>query len=239
MASLKHDGSPPVILLVGTAYQREHAFFETSNLIRSLVKYICSCMENISLGQVLFPLQYRRRLLGVLCMHAGQWFHLRELERLTSAASVGSIKKELDVLTAVGLLKVRKVGNQTQFCANADHPVYPELLGLVRKSIGLVDVLSTALAPTAAQIRVAFVYGSMAQGTETPHSDVDVLILGEVGFGEAMNALYDSQATLGREINPKVMTPAEWAQRKTSGDSFVQDLLQKPMLFVLGGVDGL
>jgi predicted nucleotidyltransferase len=196
-------------------------------------------MENKSLGHILFPLQYRRRLLAVLCMHAGQWFHLRELERLTSAASVGSIKKELDLLAGVGLLKVRKVGNQTQFCANADHPVYPELLGLVRKSTGLVDVLRTALAPISAQIRAAFVYGSMAQGTETPHSDVDVMILGAVGFGDAVNALYDGQATLGREINPKVMTPAEWAHRKASGNGFVQDVRDKPKLFILGAVDEL
>ena len=191
------------------------------------------------LGDVLFPLQYRRRLLAVLCMRAGQWFHLRELERLTSAASVGSIKKELDVLAGVGLLKIRKVGNQTQFCMNEDHPVYPELMGLVRKSIGLVDVLQTALAPLSQQIAVAFVYGSMAQGTDTPHSDVDVMILGDTSFANAVNALYDSQATLGREINPKPMTLVEWQTRKATGDSFVQDVLNKPKLFIIGGPDDL
>lgn len=195
--------------------------------------------ESTPLAQVLFPLRYRRRLLAVLCVHSGQWFHLRELERLTEAASVGSIKKELDLLVGVGLLKVRKVGNQTQFCANEDHPVYPELLGLVRKSTGLVDVLRGALAPVADQIKVAFVYGSMAQGTETPLSDVDVMILGELGFGEAVTALYDSQSTLGREINPKVMTLVEWEHRKTSGNGFVQDVMAKPKLFVLGGADEL
>ena len=191
------------------------------------------------LGHILFPLQYRRRLLAVLCMHAGQWFHLRELERLTAAASVGSIKKELDQLVGVGLLKVRKVGNQTQFCVNEDHPVYPELSGLIRKTIGLVDVLHTALTPIATQIQIAFVFGSMAQGTETPHSDVDVMILGEAGFADAVNALYESQATLGREINPKVMTLAEWQRRKAVGDGFVKNVLNKPKLFILGAFDGL
>ena len=191
------------------------------------------------LGHILFPLQYRRRLLAVLCMHAGQWFHLRELERLTAAASVGSIKKELDQLVGVGLLKVRKVGNQTQFCVNEDHPVYPELSGLIRKTIGLVDVLHTALTPIATQIQIAFVFGSMAQGTETPHSDVDVMILGEAGFADAVNALYESQATLGREINPKVMTLAEWQRRKAVGDGFVKNVLNKPKLFVVGGPDEL
>lgn len=196
-------------------------------------------MENTLLGHILFPLQYRRRLLAVLCMHAGQWFHLRELERLTAAASVGSIKKELDQLVSVGLLKVRKVGNQTQFCANEHHPVYPELSGLIRKSIGLVDVLRTALTPIATQIQVAFVFGSMAQGTETPHSDVDVMILGEAGFADAVNALHESQAALGREINPKVMSLAEWQQRKAAGDGFGQNVLGKPKLFILGTFDEL
>lgn len=191
------------------------------------------------LGDILFPLQYRRRLLAVLCMRAGQWFHLRELERLTSAASVGSLKKELDVLTGVGLLKVRKVGNQTQFSLNEDHPVHPELVGLVRKSIGLVDVVSAALAPLTEQISVAFIYGSMAQGTDVPHSDVDVMILGDVSFADAVNALYDSQAILGREINPKLMTLAEWKTRKVAADSFVQDVLNKPKLFIVGGPDAL
>lgn len=191
------------------------------------------------LGHILFPLQYRRRLLAVLFMRAGQWFHLRELERLTAAASVGSLKKELDLLSGAGLLKVQKVGNQTQFCANADHPVYPELLGLVRKSIGLVDVLHAALAPLADQVRVAFVYGSVAKGSEGPHSDVDVMVLGDVGFGDVVNALYDSQTVLGREVNPKVMALTEWRSRKLAGDSFVQDLLGKPRLLVMGTNDEL
>jgi len=146
-------------------------------------------MENILLGQVLFPHRYRRRLLALLFTRAGQWFHMRELARLTAAGSVGSLKKELDLLAGVGLLKVQKVGNQTQFCANTDHPVYPELLGLVRKSIGLVDVLHTALAPLAGQIQVVFVYGSVAKGSEGTHSDVDVMVLGDVGFGDVVHAL--------------------------------------------------
>ncbi|MDO8275975.1 MAG: nucleotidyltransferase domain-containing protein [Serpentinimonas sp.] len=196
-------------------------------------------MESILLGQVLFPHRYRRRLLALLFMRAGQWFHMRELERLTAAASVGSLKKELDLLAGVGLLKVQKVGNQTQFCANTDHPVYPELLGLVRKSIGLVDVLHTALAPLAGQIQVAFVYGSVAKGSEGTHSDVDVMVLGDVGFGDVVHALYDSQAVLGREVNPKVMSLAEWGSRKAAGDSFVQDLLGKPRLLLMGAVDDL
>lgn len=109
--------------------------------------------------------------------------HLRELALLTGA-SPGTLKKELDALMASGLLKSQKMGNQTQFSANAEHPVFPELCGLIRKTTGLHDVLASALRPLVGLIEVAFVFGSMAKSTETSQSDVDVMVVGVATFGQ-------------------------------------------------------
>lgn len=184
-------------------------------------------------SDLLFPNQYRRKVLAWLLMHPQDWVHLRELARLTGA-SPGTLKKELDALTAAGLLELRKVGNQTQYSANTQHPVYPELSGLIRKTTGLHDVLASALQPLGTQVEVAFVFGSVASSTETTHSDVDVLVMGEVTFGQVVNALYDAQTVLGREINPKVMTRDEWQAKLREGNTFVTELLKKPKLFVVG-----
>lgn len=191
-------------------------------------------MENVSVSDLLFPVQYRRKVLAVLMMRVGQSFHLRELARLAGIASAGSLKKELDQLVRAGLIKLERVGNQTLFCANVDHPVFPELQGLVRKTSGLVDVLQQALQPLGEQVRVACVFGSTARGTDTAQSDIDVLLIGDVGFAQAMLALHDCQAILGREINPKVLSVSEWQERKQANNSFVLDVLGKPKLFVLG-----
>jgi len=187
----------------------------------------------MSVSDLLFPNQYRRKVLAWLLMHPQDWVHLRELARLTGA-SPGTLKKELDALTAAGLLELRKVGNQTQYSANTQHPVYPELSGLIRKTTGLHDVLASALQPLGTQVEVAFVFGSVASSTETTHSDVDVLVMGEVTFGQVVNALYDAQTVLGREINPKVMTRDEWQAKQREGNAFVTELLKKPKLFVVG-----
>lgn len=96
------------------------------------------------MSNLLFPNQYRRKVLALLMLNPQRWLHLRELARLTGA-SAGTLKKELDALTAAGLLKFQKVGNQTQFSANAEHPVYPELSGLIKKTTGLRDVLALSL----------------------------------------------------------------------------------------------
>ncbi|MCD8564724.1 MAG: nucleotidyltransferase domain-containing protein, partial [Burkholderiaceae bacterium] len=160
------------------------------------------------------------------------------LARLTDT-SPGTLKKELDLLLAAGLVKSQKSGNQILFNANAEHPVYPELLALIRKTIGLHDVLASALQPLADQLEVVFVFGSIAQATETPQSDIDVLIIGDATFGQVNNALYEAQTVLAREINPKVMSRKEWVRKQQEGNSFVRDIVSKPKIFIIGSENDL
>jgi predicted nucleotidyltransferase len=103
----------------------------------------------------------------------------------------------------------------------------------------LHDVLASALQPLADLLEVAFVFGSMAKSTETSHSDVDVMLIGSVTFSQVVNALYDAQATLGREINPKVMSRLEWQSKLAEGNTFVKELMEKPKIFVVGSIDDL
>ena len=130
-----------------------------------------------SLAELLFPNQYRRKVLALLLMQPDQKVHLRELARQTQAAP-GTLKKELDALCAVGLLRSERVGNQVHFQANPAHPVFAELQALVRKTTGLADVLRQALQPLGEQVALALVFGSMASGSAHAGSDVDLLVVG-------------------------------------------------------------
>ena len=191
-----------------------------------------------SISDLLFPNQYRRKVLGLLLMRPDQQIHLRELARVIGAAP-GTLKKELDALCEAGLLRAERVGNQVRFCANTAHPVFPELQALIRKTIGLVDALRLSLAPLAGRIDAAFVFGSMASGTESAGSDIDLMVVGDAGFAEIVDATYAAQATLGREINPKVMSASEWQAKKAERNSFLQDVLNKPRIMLIGDADAL
>ena len=191
-----------------------------------------------SISDLLFPNQYRRKVLGLLLMRPDQQIHLRELARVIGAAP-GTLKKELDALCGVGLLRAERVGNQVRFCANTAHPVFPELQALIRKTIGLADALRLSLAPLAGRIDAAFVFGSMASGTESAGSDIDLMVVGDAGFAEIVDATYAAQATLGREINPKVMSASEWQTKKAERNAFLQDVLNKPRIMLIGDADAL
>lgn len=191
-----------------------------------------------ALSDLLFPNQYRRKVLGLLLMRPEQQIHLRELARVIGAAP-GTLKKELDALCEAGLLRAERVGNQVRFCANTAHPVFPELQALIRKTIGLADALRLSLAPLAGRIDAAFVFGSMASGTESAGSDIDLMVVGDAGFAEIVDATYAAQATLGREINPKVMSASEWQAKKAERNAFLQDVLNKPRIMLIGDADVL
>ena len=190
----------------------------------------------IALSELLFPNQYRRKVLALLLMQPDQKMHLREIARQTQAAP-GTLKKELDALCRVGLLSSERVGNQVQFQANQGHPVFAELQALIRKTTGLADVLRQALLPLGDQVTLAFVFGSMASGSAHAGSDVDLLVVGSASFAQVVEATYVAQAQLGREINPKVMTPAEWASKRVEANPFVQELLAKPQILLIGTPD--
>ncbi|WP_341540213.1 nucleotidyltransferase domain-containing protein [Plasticicumulans lactativorans] len=181
---------------------------------------------------LLFPAT-RQRALAVLLLQPEADFHLRELARLTGSHA-GTLARELDKLTQTGLLLRSEQGNQVRYQANTRHPLFGDLAALFRKTHGVVPALREALAPLDAQIRLALVFGSVARGTPSPGSDVDLLVLGSVGFVELVQALYPLHAALGREVNAVLYTPEEFAGRVRSGDAFARDVLAKPQLFVKG-----
>jgi predicted nucleotidyltransferase len=185
-----------------------------------------------SLSAVLFS-GYRRRVLGLLLLHPEESLHGREIARRTGLPA-GTLTRELKRLASVGLLTQEKRGNQTLYQANRTSPIFLELAGILRKTSGLSDVVAGALNPLSGGINVAFIFGSVARGTETAGSDVDVLIIGSVDFGAVVDALYSAQQQLVREINPKVFSVREWRNKLKETDPLVMDVLAKPKIFLLG-----
>jgi len=104
----------------------------------------------------------QQRVLAVLFGNHARSFYANELIALACPGS-GAVQRELAQLEAAELVTVRRVGNQNHYQANALAPIFEELRGLVLKTSGLVDVLRAALAPLAAQIDQAFIYGSVAK----------------------------------------------------------------------------
>jgi DNA-binding transcriptional ArsR family regulator len=188
-------------------------------------------MRNLTIADVLLS-GTQQRLLSLLLLNSHQPVYAAELAKHFGVRP-STLQRDLARFTQAGILKMTRSGNRTYFQANEECPVYPELRGLLIKTSGLVDVLHGELAPLASKITVAAVYGSIASGTETSGSDVDLLVIGSVKMIELSPLLAKATGTLRRQINPTLYTPEEFST-KARASHFVQSVLGKPLLFVLG-----
>lgn len=182
--------------------------------------------------------EYRRQVLGLLLLHPEMRYHVREIARLTNTTA-GTLHRELSKLAEAQVLIREESGNQVYYQANTAFPIYEELASILRKTSGLAEVLAEALASLAKKIDAAFIFGSSARGTETAGSDVDVLIIGDIRFGDAVKALYPAQSLVRREINPKVYTKSEWQKLIKEKNSFVKEILKAPKIFIIGTIDDI
>jgi len=179
---------------------------------------------------------YRRQVLALLLLRPQERYHVREIARLTGIVP-GSLHRELKLLAAAGLLLREETGNQVLYRANRACPIYEELAGIFRKTIGLADILREALLPIGDALELAFVFGSVARGEEHTDSDIDLLVLGPVDFVAVVGALADTHHRLGREVNPVVMTRTEFMQKFHAEDRFVRRIAGEARIFVVGGED--
>jgi len=184
------------------------------------------------LGDALFTTT-QQKVLGLLYVQPEKSFYTKEILRLTGMG-VATIKRELDRMVAAGILSMTKIGNQHHYQAKPECPIYHELLGIVKKTFGVTDVINQALSPLSSNIDWAFIFGSVASGKETSASDIDLMIIGEIGFTDVVSVLYSVQETLGREINPKIYRKEEWIQMLKNKDVFIKEVLSKPRMDVMG-----
>ena len=188
-------------------------------------------MRNIKLLDALLP-KTRQGILAALLGQPEKTWYVSELARRMGVPS-SSLQRELQALAQVGILKVHRQGHMAYYQANANSPVFADLRGLLLKTAGLVDVLTDVLKPLAARLRLVFVYGSIASGTEQSDSDIDLMVVGKVTPAELALPLRRARELLGRDINPTVYTPTEFDKKRIAKDSFLRQVLAKPRLLVI------
>jgi predicted nucleotidyltransferase len=128
--------------------------------------------------------------------------------------------------------------NQKHYQANPASPIFEELCGIARKTVGLAEPLRASLAPLASQIKAAFVFGSVAKKADIATSDIDLMIISDtLEYGDTFLALLAASQQLGREVNPIIYTQKELAKRFKDGEAFVTRVLSQPKVWLIGGED--
>lgn len=180
----------------------------------------------------LFP-SVRQGLLAATLTRPEKWWYLSELAEFLHTRP-SSLQRELTSLQQSGILQQRKDGRRTYFKAETRSPIFRELRGIFEKTVGLIPTLRAAVRPFAGKIVCAVVYGSIARREEHATSDVDLMIVGNVGLGDLARALRKAEKRLGREVNVTNYSVDEFRKKVADGDHFLTSVLKGSLQFVKG-----
>jgi predicted nucleotidyltransferase len=190
-------------------------------------------MEPVSISNALFA-KVQQRVLALIFGHPERSFYTSEIVRRIDSGT-GAVERELSRLQRSGLVSVERIGNQKHFRANRDSPIFAELQSLVVKTVGLTEPLRKALEPYSNKIKAAFVYGSVAKGSDTAHSDIDLMVVGdELSYSDLYSALQNAESLLQRKVSPLFLSVKDWRRKVSQKDSFANKVKAQPKLFVFG-----
>lgn len=190
-------------------------------------------MSVISIADALFT-KTQQRVLSLLYGKPDKRFFTNEILRWADMGR-GTVTRELAKLASAELVLVSKEGNQQYYQANPDNPIFDELVAITRKTFGVADVIREALKPVEEQMLCAFIYGSVAKGTETAKSDIDLLVISDsLGYADLMTCLVIAEETLSRPINPSVYEFEQFKRKWKESNAFISKVMEQPKIWLKG-----
>lgn len=189
-------------------------------------------MHTTLLLDTLMP-RTRQKLLAATVLHPEKSWYLRELAEFLDVTP-SSIQRELASLHKAGILNKTVSGNRTYFNANRECPIFPELKNVLVKTAGIVGLLQHHLKSLHKNISVAFVYGSVASGSENSESDIDLFIIGQVKLAAVAIALEAAERQAHRSINPIIFSMVETKRKLREKNHFIETVRQSDKLFLIG-----
>ena len=182
--------------------------------------------------ETLLGSKLRAKVLGWLFTHPDERYFVRQLTTLVEEDST-NVSRELARLEKTGILVSTTEGKQKYYQANRQSPLFNELHGLMLKTVGVADIIKKALEPRMADIKLAFIFGSVAKRAENRFSDIDLLVVGDITFGEVVDLISTAEGALNRELNPVVYTLSEFNKRLSENHYFISDILSGDKIFVV------
>ena len=165
--------------------------------------------------------------MSLLFNNPEETFYVREIARLINKNPSG-VKRELDKLKNMDLVVSEKEGNLKYFKVNKNSPLFPELKGLIAKSLGVLGALKSVL--KASDAKSAFIHGPYVADTNLP--SLDLVVVSD--SNHIKKTLDDIEKRFGRSIRLTLMSISDYKTKKKSGERSLKKLLNAKKILLLG-----
>lgn len=202
--------------------------------MRAEIRYNALVMNaTLGLREFLFG-KSRGAILSLLYRHPEQSRYYRQITRSLAALSRGTIQRELETLTRVGLITRQEQSGEIHYQANASHAAFCEIRDVLAKTADAFELLGTALEPLSDAISCAFVYGSAALQGPQSGGDIDLMVVGSCTLEAVLAQLSIIERSLGHPVKLTIYTRRECRAKFWAGLPSLQSAMRSEKRFVIG-----
>ncbi len=177
----------------------------------------------------------RVKLLKLFFTQSEDMFYVREITRKTKE-EINAVRRELDRMIGVGLLKSEQRGNRLYYLLNTRYVFFQELRQMVVKATGLGKKIRQ-LRRKLGTIDFVMFSGKFVRRKQASQGEVDILVIGDIVMAELTDIIKEEEQIVGREINYAVFSRDEFEFRKQRRDPFIMDVLYGTRVMVIGDED--
>lgn len=173
-------------------------------------------------------------ILKLLFMNSSREFHASEIARRVEVAP-STITKEMPYLQNIGLILRRAQGPLVFYKINSKSTIFDEMKRILLKFEMLDQIIAKDLSDK--DIRFALIYGSFAKGEESETSDIDLLVIGNVGEDSMIRSVSRAERTSGREINFVLWSTKDFTERVRKNTPLIKEIAKTPIIMIIGDKD--
>ena len=160
----------------------------------------------------------RVKLLTIFMQNPDGEFFIRELTRILDE-QINSVRRELDSLRRIGLLRSRAKNRKKYFTVNKNFLLFNELFSMIKKSLGSQDILIKKISKLG-NIDFLLLSGAFLD----KQANCDLLLVGKVNKAE-LEKLLDEEVSAKSPIKFSIMSKEDFLYRIECNDKFINDLV--------------
>ena len=190
-------------------------------------------MSSMTSLEKIFPNKAFVDVLLFFVLHPQEETYLTRIVRATGKVLI-QVQRALKRLEESGLVKKILRGNKAYYQANATHSAFNDLKQVLIRTIIFSDRIESELSLIKNKIAYGFIFGSTARHTDTPTSDVDLFLIGNLTLEEAGHLSYPLSIELGREVNTVIYTLKDFRKKMKEQHTFITEVVQNPKIWLFG-----
>ena len=183
--------------------------------------------ENTLPLEKLFGSKTRAKLLSLFFSNPSKSYYVREITRVIEE-QINSVRRELNNLNTLGLVKIENYDNKVYYSANMKHPFARPMAQIFSSKIESVQEVSVKQNPWEEYIRpVNNILDALLVTNRLPGQEgIDLLIVGDDRTHKLSRWAELVEKRQGKPLNYVIFSKEDYYYRKSLRDRFITDIFK-------------